>query len=208
MEDRNLTPQQSVELISTMISTTRRRMRLGQGNIFLFWGYFCVAVALIVVAAGYIFHSPNVQWLWMLTILGIPYALVKSRRERAALDVLTYSDRLTASLWKYVLWLAAAAYVIAIVYAVAGHQIWFIMMLYAFFVIGIASSFQGMIIKERSLVAGGAFGVIAGGVLVGALIGGQYSIIAEWNVPLFIITFIVMMIIPGHILNRKAHTEQ
>lgn len=208
MDDKNLTPQQSVELIASMISSTRQRLRLGQGNIFLFWGYFCVAVAIVVVIAQYIFHSPYALWLWMLTILGIPYSIIKSRRERSRLSVLTYSDRLTASLWNYVLWLAVAAYAIAIVFAIAAHPVWFIMMLYAFFVIGIACSFQGMIIKETSLIVGGAIGVISGGVLVSALIGGLTSLIVDWNVPLFIITFVAMMIIPGHILNRKAKKEQ
>lgn len=208
MDDNKLTPQQSIELIAKMISTTRQRLRLGQGNIFLFWGYFCVAVAVTVVVAGYIFRSPNVLWLWMLTILGFPYTLIKSRRERTRIDVMTYSDRLTASLWKYVLWLALAAYIIAIAFAIAGHVIWYIMMLYAFFVIGMACSVQGMIIKERSLIFGGAFGVVSGGVLLGALLAGQTSIIVNWNVPLFILTFIVMMIIPGHIINRKAHNQQ
>lgn len=76
-------------------------------------------------------------------------------------------------------------------------------MLFAFFVVGMAVSMQGMIIREKSLILGGAFSVISGGFIVAGMIAGVYWL-WMFSSPLFIISFIVMMIIPGHILNRKA----
>ena len=39
MEDRKITEQESLELISQMIQNTRRNLDAGSGNIFLLWGY-------------------------------------------------------------------------------------------------------------------------------------------------------------------------
>lgn len=72
-----------------------------------------------------------------------------------------------------------------------------------FFIIGMATSVQGIIIKEKSLIYGGAFSVICGGFLVAGVLAGAYWL-QMYSSLLFIISFIVMMIIPGHILNHKA----
>lgn len=47
MEDKKLTEQESLELITTMIRRTRERY-IGDGNIMLMWGYLSVAVAALV----------------------------------------------------------------------------------------------------------------------------------------------------------------
>ena len=80
------------------------------------------------------------------------------------------------------------------------------MMLFAFFVVGMAVSVQGMIIKENVMIAGGAFSVVCGGFLVAGMITGA-SWLMMFTQPLLIISMIIMMIIPGHILNRKARNQ-
>lgn len=47
MEEQKLTEQESILLITEMISRTKRR-KLGNGNIMLLWGYLSVAVATLV----------------------------------------------------------------------------------------------------------------------------------------------------------------
>ncbi|MCF0163736.1 MAG: hypothetical protein HUJ92_00525, partial [Bacteroidales bacterium] len=47
MEEKNITPQESLEIISQMIESTKRRFRLSDGNTLLMWGYLSVAVCVI-----------------------------------------------------------------------------------------------------------------------------------------------------------------
>lgn len=211
MEDKKLTPTESMDLIASMISNTKRHLTKGEGNMLLFWGYLCVAVATLSFVAGYLKYVSGIdiplsfeRWVWwLIPVIGIPYTMFNMKRAKDKRTVLTYSDRLSVSLWSYVLWLAFCAIVIGLVFFISGFNVWYIMELFAFFVVGMAASVQGMIIRERSLVFGGAFSVVCGGFLVASIISGNYQF-AMYSAPLFIVDFIVMMVIPGHILNYKA----
>lgn len=213
MEDKKLTPTESMELIASMISNTKRHLTKGEGNMLLFWGYLCVTVALLNMISVYLKYGAGLNlpfrsdlvW-WLIPLIGIPYTLMVGQRSKRHRRVMTYSDTLSASLWSYVLWLALAVFVIGLVFFISGFPVWYIMELFAFFVVGMATSVQGIIIRERSMVIGGGFSVVCGGFLVAGLIIGNYWL-AEWSVPLFILSFIVMMIIPGHILNHKAEEK-
>lgn len=215
MEDKKLTPTESMDLIASMISNTKRHLTKGEGNMLLFWGYLCTAVAVTTLVLNILKHIYGIdiplsleKWAWwLIPLIGIPYTLVATKRAKASRTVLTYSDRLSASLWNYVLWLALGAFIIGFIFLVSGFNVWYIMELFAFFVVGMSTSIQGMIIRERSLVLGGAFSVICGGFLVASIISGNHMF-ATYSVPLFIVDFIVMMIIPGHILNHKASKEK
>ncbi len=210
MEDKKLTPQESMDLITDMIANTRAQLTRGAGNMLLFWGYLCIAVALLSYLYTYLLFvvgialpfSQQLIW-WLIPVIGIPYTLYARRRNAQLRNVTTYTDRLTASLWNYVLWLALAAFIVGALFLFSGFRVWYIMMLFAFFVVGMAVSVQGMIIREKSLMLGGAFSVISGGFIVAGMIAGVTWL---WllSSPLFIISFIVMMIIPGYILNHKA----
>ena len=50
MEDRKITEQESLELISQMIQNTRRNLDAGSGNIFLLWGYIGTIATLVAVS--------------------------------------------------------------------------------------------------------------------------------------------------------------
>ena len=43
MEERNISAQESLEIITSMINNSRKRLHLGDGNILLLWGYLTVA---------------------------------------------------------------------------------------------------------------------------------------------------------------------
>lgn len=62
MEDRKITEQESLELISQMIQNTRRNLDAGSGNIFLLWGYIGT-IATLVVYAGLCF-TKDPHWMW------------------------------------------------------------------------------------------------------------------------------------------------
>ena len=65
MEEQKLTEQESILLITEMISRTKRR-KLDNGNIMLLWGYLSVAVATLVWVLLACTHNAVWNWLWCL----------------------------------------------------------------------------------------------------------------------------------------------
>ena len=84
-----------------------------------------------------------------------------------------------------------------------GRDCWLAMLVFGLLIVGIAVAIQGIIIKEKSLIAGGAVGVISGALVMCFAIGG-ISLSIWWAFPLIAVSFISMLIVPGHILNYKA----
>ncbi len=75
--------------------------------------------------------------------------------------------------------------------------------LFALLLVGFAELVQGVVVKEVSLVAGGAVGMLAGVVTL-ACVAARVALSAGWFLPMFIAAFVAMMIVPGHVLNHKA----
>lgn len=210
MEERKLTPEESMDLITSMIKNTTKHFTKGEGNMLLFWGYLCIAVIILKEICSYLkfvkgIDIPFVPYniLWLIPLIGIPYTLYAKRRDNQTRKVLTYTDKISGMLWSYALWLALAAFLIGLFFFIAGFPAWYVMELYAFFVIGMAVSMQGIIIGEKSMIYGGAFSVICGGIIV---VGRTYQIVPIVMVSslLLMLSIILMMIIPGHILNHKT----
>ncbi len=53
MEEKKLTDQESLELISQLIRSTRENMEVGRGNLFLYFGYFSafLGIAIYILTA-------------------------------------------------------------------------------------------------------------------------------------------------------------
>ena len=45
MEDRKLSEKESLDIITQMINSSKRNMKVGSGNVLLYWGYFTVLLS-------------------------------------------------------------------------------------------------------------------------------------------------------------------
>ena len=206
MEEKNLNERESLELIARMIGRTRRKLDLGAGNVFIFWGVLVVAVValayLLPVVAGY--HS-WMSWMYMLIpAVGLPVTFYWQSKKRGDAEMVTYTDRISGELWKLVMWIAVGSVVLSFVFLLSGLNVWYIMFVFGFLVVGMATAVQGIIIRERSLMLGGMFGVLAGGFLCVGIIAGATRILMAFVSPMLALTYILMFIVPGCILNAKA----
>lgn len=86
---------------------------------------------------------------------------------------------------------------------IGGIDSWKMMFAFALIIVPFAEIAQGIVVKEKSLVGGGGVG-LAVGIVTMCCIAGGVPLAAAWFMPLFIIAFAAMMIVPGHILNHKA----
>ena len=84
---------------------------------------------------------------------------------------------------------------------------WPTMFVLALVIVPFAEIAQGIVIREKSLVAGGGIGFTVGIITICCIVG-QIPLGVNWFLPLFIVAFAAMMIVPGHILNHKAKSEK
>ena len=205
MVEKQITEKESLEVITAMIARTKSRYALGDGNIMLMWGYLTVAVSLAVWILLYYTHSGAVNWLWFLIPLvgGVATPLM-ARHQRRVEGVVSYSDRLISQLWTIVglsfVCLTAACLAFAFI---AGVNSWIAMLVYSLIAAPIAETVQGIALKERSMLWGGVIALVIGLFTLCCVVGGVL-LYASWFMPLFILAFVSMMILPGHILNHKA----
>ena len=208
MKEQEITNQESLELITSMIARTRHRLRLGDGDIMLLWGYLTVGVALLITALLVITQNPVCNWLWFLImIIGGTISPHISRRKEAIAGAKTHLDVISHGIWTAVGYLSLAMIATCLIFLYFGKDCWEIMLLFPLLIVGFAEAIQGIVIREKSLIAGGSIGMICG-IVTSACIATNTPLAVAWYMPMFIVAFTAMMIIPGHILNHKARRQQ
>ncbi len=204
MEDKKLTEKESLEVITSMIARTKARY-LGSGNILLMWGYLAVFTSIsvwILLAAT----QQNVwNWLWFaIPVIGMPLTSIMARREKRTDGAVTYSDKITSHLWSIFGVSEIVLTFICLGFSlIGGIKCWTAMIVYTIIAAPFAEIAQGLIVKEKSLTWGGIVGLAIGMVLV-CCVTGKIPLLANWFMPLFILFWVVMMIVPGHMINHKA----
>ena len=190
--DRPLNAAENIALVGRMIDNTRSRMVRNAGRPFLIWGYATVVTTLAVWAAYALFPGRNWYYLWLLLpVFGTALSLLTMPKADDG-RVYTFIDRVIGQVW-----------------LVMGLTAWFVSMLSLFsqirlpilFIIlltmGMGTTITGLIIRFRPATAGGTAAIVLAPV---SLIVSGY-----WMPALFAAGFVVMMIIPGHILNYKSN---
>lgn len=81
------------------------------------------------------------------------------------------------------------------------------MMVFSMLIVGFAEAFQGLVLKMKAMIVGGSIGTLMGIILLCAICAGV-MLYAYWVMPMLIIAFICMMVIPGHILNANSKKEK
>ena len=204
MEEQKLTAKESLELITEMIQNTKQKVDKGDGNALLIWGYTSSVVSILVYLLLMITENPLFNWLWFLIpAIGLPLQLRLNRKNAGKPTATTFVDKISTGMWRIVGLIAAIGAAVCVVFMLFGYNAWIAMFIYAFVIVGLGSAVQGVIINERSLIVGGLFSIFAGCVVTGFAVCGL-PIFISWSVPLYIVCFMLMMVVPGHIINNKA----
>ena len=207
MEEKKMTEKESLELITSMIQRTRERY-IGDGNIMLMWGYLTVAVTALVWIMLVTTHNQAWNWLWFLQgIVGGIATPIMAKKSTVKAVVKSYSDKISSQIWMTVGIVALVAVLICFGFTFAGIDTWRTMFVFALIVVPFAEIAQGIVVAEKSLIFGGAVGLCVGIITI-CCIAGNVPLVANLFLPMFMIAFICMMIIPGHIINRKAKLQR
>lgn len=208
MKEQEINEKQSLGIITEMIARTKDRY-IGNGNIMLLWGYLTVAVSILVWVMLAITHQGAWNFLWFLIwIIGGIATPVMARKEQKNGSVKNYSDRITSQIWTVVGIIAIVASIMCLDFQLIGGVCsWAMMLAFALIVVPFAEITQGIILKERSLTAGGIVGMVIG-IFTLCCIAGRVPLYVNWYLPMFASAFVAMFVVPGHILNHKAKAEK
>lgn len=195
MEDRKLEAAESLELIGRMIENTRSRIVRNSGRPLLAWGYATVLTTLVVWGAVVGFQDPRWNFLWLLLpVLGW-LLMWLTRGKRTEGEARTFVDRVIGNVW-FVMGLTAMFVSLLTLFTPIRLPILFIILL----IMGMGTAVTGLIIRFTPAVAGGTAAIVLAPLTM--LVGNM------WQPLLFIAGFVVMMIVPGHILNHTSNHPQ
>lgn len=190
MEDKVLTGQESLELISRMINTTRNRFERHAGTPFVIWGYATLVTSLVVWFL--LTRTLNGQWnyLWFSIIpLGVIGMCVAPRDK--VKHVRTFIDNVVSYIWIVIGICAVTASVVAMFGPL--NQILFIEAL----LINIGAALTGLTIRLRYVAVMGFIGIAISFLLLFFREGIDQILI-------FALLVTTTMIIPGHIMNAQG----
>lgn len=190
MEDRRLNEQESLTLIANMIRNTQNRMENHAGTPFLIWGYTTVIISVSIWTLITLTNNYYWQFLWfVLPVVCFPATYFVGRNNEKGIK--THIDKIIGQVW--------------LVFGISGFMVsvlpWFLQGRFPVFfcvilLMGMGTALTGLIIKFKPCIWGGFISM--GLAYMTILFKGTDSIL------IFALVFIIMMVIPGHILNARA----
>ena len=190
MEERNLTQNESLEIITKMIKETRNNLEKDGGSIYLLWGYVWFFVSLAIYFLLMRTGDYRMQWLWFaIPLIGYPgmiYLLKKEKRE-----AITFAGRVIGNIW-IVIGVVAALLSLYMFIDYNAFPILFTMAL----LINTGVAMSGLIIKFKPIIIAGFLGILLSFVIL--MLNGLDQIL------IFSLFAVIMLIIPGHILNAAS----
>ena len=206
MENTNLTEAQSLELITSMIQDSRARLARNSGTPFLIWGYTTIAVSLFNALALYMDWSHSWAWSWFLIpVIGWLGMVLLYKNEPSAHN---YIDRIVSMIWVVIglsfLWLLVGV-------VVFGGSISYLTVV----VMGIGTVLTGCVLKHRitaicgwaAMCASLIFPIV---IFIQSRSDSAVYLSEVWiwgELIVFAVIFFFMMVVPGHILNRKYNRK-
>jgi hypothetical protein len=191
--EKELSPQDSLRLISSMIETTKNSMR-DTSSYFLLWGWAVMIACALEYLLNAFTNYPNPAVAWFLMPIAMIFQVYLIIRDRKHEKVKTFINEANATLWTAI---GLAFVVLIFVFFRIGWQYCtvFFILLY-----GIGTFVSGSLIKFRPLVMGGlvCFPLAVATVYLDP--GYQMLVLA--------FAILISYIIPGHLLRIKYRKQQ
>ena len=191
MQEKPLNEKESLELITRMINNTQQKLERGAGAPMLIWGYATIITTITVLVALALTSDYRYNYLWfMIPAIGVTCMLLRKKQPKG---VRTYIDKVIGYIW---LVFGVTGFTLSMVSIFSG--MWYFPILFIIIIImGMGSVLTGLIIEFKAMVVGGVVGMVI------SLLHYSFSDY-EMKTITFILAFIAMFIIPGHILNYRA----
>ena len=150
MEERKLTEKESLEVITSMISRTKERYMMGDGNIMLMWGYLILTVTALIWILIATTHNQQWNWLWFAIWIGGIITPIMSRKKQIKSGVKSYSDKIMSRIWLTVGFSGLATTLMCLGFLlILSLDTWNTMFTFALTIVPFAEIAQGIVIHIR-----------------------------------------------------------
>lgn len=210
LENREPNAAESLAIISRMIETTRIRLNRNSGRPFLLWGYTTVIISL----ANYLFNIAGCPPSWSLTWFLIPiggFLLMHLFPAKKETEPRTEIDRIVGVVWGTASLSLIPIFAITIFHGLSyRHSLFGLIVL----IMAIATTMTGRIVRSKIYTFGGYAGM--GLSILFALYdywlkrlptGTVDATLLCNEILIFAAIFIIMMIIPGHIMCYRSNRQ-
>lgn len=195
-DNPNISPSESLQIISKMIHSVKKRYS-ENGFLYLLWGwavFFCSLAQFILL---HFFQSPYHGLVWMLTWVVLIYQVIYLRKKNAVSNVRVYTDAIIGYVWiSFVVMLCIFSFQISCLSA-DGRQVMLIPGILALY--GLPVFLCGIILRFKPLIIGG----ICCWVLSVLAVFVPY----EYQVLLISLSMLVAWIWPGYSLRQNYKEE-
>lgn len=193
---KELSPQESLDLISKMINKTKDSVA-DDSFYFLFWGWLVFACCITQYVLKIYFHYPNhfAVW-WTMPIGGVITGIYGSRQARVK-KVKSFVDEALGYLWIAV---AISFIVLVIINMLSSDAIWQTAFTYYILLYAIGTFVSGSLIRFKPLIIGGAINFALAAV----------SIKFSYDNQLLLggLAILISYIIPGHLLRIRYKKQK
>ncbi len=186
MPEEKFSPEESLQLIQSMISKTRQSMS-DNSIYFLVWGWVTFFAFIAQFILKYIFRFEKHYLVWTMIIPAIVFSIYQGKKERKLKRVKTYIDESMRYLW---MGMAVVFFVLSLILSRLGWGI----SVYPFFIMlyGLGTFVSGNLLRFRPLIVGGilAWGLAVGSAWVGydyQMLFGAAAILVSYIIPAFLL---------------------
>lgn len=200
MKEKTFTEHDSLELIAQMIHQSKRNMKVGSGNTLLYYGYPAFLLSVAVYLLVHLADNPIWSALWFLMF--VPSIWSGINKKRTEVRVVTHIDRAINSVWGILGQLFFLTVIGIVIFGCfTGNCNFALMLPLSLLYAGIGIAITGIIADFKPMIY---TPLVAFAIAIYMLVSMVAGIaVADWWNLLFGVSFLVMMIIPGHLLNHK-----
>ena len=189
MTNENFTPEQSLQLIRSMISKTKQNMS-DNSIYFLVWGWLTFIACTGQFVLKNILRYEKHYLVWTVVFIGIAFSIYQSRREKAIIKAKTYVDDSMKHLWAG---MAISFFVLGMILTRLGWGT----VIFPFFIMlyGLGTFVSGNFIQFKPLIVGGIIGW--------ALAIGSTFVNYDYQMLFGAGAILISYIIPAHMLRYR-----
>ena len=200
MKENTFSEQDSLELIAQMIRQSKKNLQVGSGNILLYYGYSALLLSVAIYLLVHLTDNPIWSALWFLMF--VPAIWIGINKKKSEVCVVTHMDKAINSTWCILGQLFFFTTLgIAIFGYFTGNYNFALMLPLSLLYAGIGVAITGIITDFKWMVY---TPLIAFAVSTYMLVSmTTNTVVADWWNLLFGVSYLIMTIIPGHLLNHK-----